>query len=169
MGNLWSFLGFDAADNQEDETPFSPLGQQQLDCMTARVKDVLPQVPIDVIRRDISVTANVDETITRLLDGTVSYTALETSVKKTTTSLGATARPVSSSATVSNESFSQEGRHKPHNASLLITAASSFASSPSERHKSFEERKQLLINTCRQRYLEKHAMIPVTSTSSDLS
>lgn len=173
MGNLWSFLGYDVADNEQDESPFSPLGQQQLDYMTSRVKDVLPQVPLDVIRRDISVTANVDETITRLLDGTVRYSPVEvSSVKKKTPTVApssppsSTSKEVSSPTTVSNDassSYKQGERHQPRQ-SLLITAASSFAKTPSERHKSFEERKQLLIDACRQRYLEKHGSNAVKST-----
>ena len=153
MGNL---LGLEGEGNQEgDASSSAPLGQQQLEYMTSRVKEVLPQVPTDVIRKDVSLTANVDETITRLLDGTVTYQP-ETAVKRTSTSGATSSSGVSSSVTSTASSSSQPQ-------GCLVTAASSFAKTPSERHKSYEERKKLLIESCRQRYMEKKGILPAMS------
>ena len=154
MGNL---LGLEGEGNQEgDASSSAPLGQQQLEYMTSRVKEVLPQVPTDVIRKDVSLTANVDETITRLLDGTVTYQS-ETAVKRTSTSGATSSSSGVSSAVTSTASSSSQPQ------GCLITAASTFAKTPSERHKSFEERKKLLIEFCRQRYMEKKGILPAMS------
>ena len=49
------------------KTVLSEMMSQSLELfsMSQTVKNVLPQVPLDVIRRDLIITSNVDETITR--------------------------------------------------------------------------------------------------------
>lgn len=41
--------------------------------MAAQVKEVLPDVPLTVIARDLQETRSVDSTISRLVDGVVHY------------------------------------------------------------------------------------------------
>lgn len=185
MGNL---LGLPEEDNEVGGGgQISALSPQQLDLMASRVKEVLPQVPLDVIRRDISQTANVDETITRLLDGTVSYQPLLviSEKEKTSPSLSSEAGATSSlpkqmssnsltspSSLSSTTSSSRESNvssssspSTPPSSSLnqsfppLSTAASTFGKTPDERHTSFEERKRLLIEAAKQRYLAKHGLL----------
>jgi len=189
MGNL---LGLPEEDNDVAGSggQISALSPQQLDLMASRVKEVLPQVSLDVIRRDINQTANVDETITRLLDGTVSYqpilvissekgktspsfslsseTGATSSLPKQMSSNSLTSpSSLSSTTSLSRESnvSSSSSPSTPPSSSLnqsfapLSMAASTFGKTPDERHKSFEERKRLLIEAAKQRYLAKHGLL----------
>lgn len=122
----------------------------QLESMSQRVKEVLPQVPLDVIRRDVSITANVDETITRLLDGTVTYKPEEPLLSSNKTSLAPLAQ--SSSPLLNN-------RNLP-----IKTGAASFGKNSNERMRSFEERKKLLIEESKLRYMIKHGLIITDDT-----
>lgn len=154
MGNL---LGF-----PEEQQPVDPVvnraatsvrtsGRPAIESMAVHVKEVLPQVPIDVIRKDLMVTANVDETITRLLDGTVPYQA----ERKQAPASVPSASPSSSSASSSPIHAVPCGPSHPP----LITAASTFAKTADERHRSFEERKKRLIDESRRRYLAKQELL----------
>lgn len=131
-----------------------------IESMAVHVKDVLPQVPMDVIRKDLTVTTNVDETITRLLDGTVTYTPERKPAPSATTSPAARPMQTATAAISSSPPFSAP-THPP-----LITAAKSFGKNADERHKSFEERKQRLIEEAKRRYLEKQALLNQASGSS---
>ena len=140
--------------HQRQQQPGSQSGQSssrpkvvsaQLESMSIRVKEVLPQVPLDVIRRDVSITANVDETITRLLDGTVMYTPEEPSNKPTIKPFLSSPSGHSSASSVSSK--------LPYN-----TAASCFGKTSGERMKSYTERKQQLIEESRLRYMIKHGL-----------
>ena len=125
-----------------------------IESMAVHVKEVLPQVPIDVIRKDLTVTTNVDETITRLLDGTVVYEP-----EKKPSPTAAVRSPNPTAAPSSFKSCSNS--HPP-----LITAASSFGKSADERHKSFEERKQKLIEESKRRYLAKQELLKRDQTEA---
>ena len=119
--------------------------------MCCRVKEVLPQVPIDVITRDLRITGDVDETITRLLDGTVKYTPQTA----TTTPVQASSSQLSSKPVTSTDQASGNPSSTTDVPSLS-TAASSFGKDSRERMKSLEERKKMLIEASRIRYLAKH-------------
>lgn len=141
MGNLLVnyFNQTENEDPSEEEVSGergSTTSSSEVQIMCCRVKEVLPQVPIDVIRRDLRITGDVDETITRLLDGTVKYTPQ-------------TATTPSSQSESTDET---SGTPVPS----LSTAASSFGKDSRERMKSLEERKKLLIQASRTRYLAKH-------------
>lgn len=119
----------------------------QLELMAQKVKEVLPQVPLDVILKDIKVTTNVDETISRLLEGSVPYVP-EAPPKPTPT-------PDSKSAsnTSSNNSFVSTESSK-----LFYCGSSTFGKNATERTKSYQERKEALIQTARRRYLERKGL-----------
>lgn len=152
MGN-WLANYFYQTDDQAPsgesrESPRSTTSSSDLESMCHRVKEVLPQVPKDVIIRDLRITADVDESITRLLDGTVKYIPISSSLTP------------SSSSTPLKPSSSQTS-DKPSPASIadapsLSTAASSFGNNSNERMKSLEERKKMLVEASRIRYLAKH-------------
>ncbi|RWS08026.1 ancient ubiquitous protein 1-like protein [Dinothrombium tinctorium] len=118
----------------------------QIERMAIRVKEVLPQVPIEVVKKDLAITANIDETITRLLDGTISYKA-ETVVNSRPE---AQTQKDSQSSNQSNISKSELG---------LNTSAKTFGKSAFERMRSYKERKEALIEASRARYLRKHPEI----------
>jgi len=146
MGNI---LGGEAVEDPLEDP--SPLGRDQLEQMTCRVQEVLPHVPRNAIYRDLQVTASIDETITRFIEGIVTYQP----VVPANDNKPSTPQSSLSSTSVSSTSCGQTS---------LITAADTFASTPEQRHQSFEERKKLLIDVCRRRYLEKHGMLPVVSS-----
>jgi len=122
----------------------------QIDMMLTRVRDVLPQVPIEVIRRDLLITASVDETITRLLDGTVTYVPLA----QASTSASTSASPFKESTSLQLASV-QAAKLDAASLPSLHVPASSFSKSPTERMKSYQERKQALIDAARIRYMHK--------------
>ncbi|XP_064631111.1 lipid droplet-regulating VLDL assembly factor AUP1-like [Lineus longissimus] len=111
----------------------SPEEDQRLNLMTQQVKEVLTQVPLHVIKRDLSTTRDVDMTITNLLEGTVAYTP--------------------------EDSAPQKPKPNPMALSPVKIAAKSFSKSSQERHQSFEERKKILIDTAREKYMMKHGML----------
>lgn len=141
--------------------------------MAQTVKGVLPQVPIDVIRRDLIVTNNVDETITRLLDGTVYYDAepeeapapaakKEEPVKKEATTSSDAGKAAASSA--SGQEAGQSNPVKPEKELKTIspmtfsTKAATFEKDPQLRMKSYQERKKQLLEIARAHYIEKHGL-----------
>lgn len=128
----------------------------QLESMVRSVKDVLPQVPISVIRSDLNITSNIEETITRLVDGTIQYTP-EVPAKKSPSESSA------NTSTVAPVDASFLKNPPPSTLPHLSTKADSFGRSASERHKSFQERKQQLIEAARLRYMMKHNMFSTTA------
>jgi len=129
--------------------PVSPAGndhqiragsQQQAEVaaelMTKQVKDVLPQCPIDVIRKDLLVTKDVDQTLTRLLEGVVKYSTVTTTVAPPEKVQLPTISP-----------------------KLSDTAAKTFSGKPQDRQLSLEERKHALIESARKKYMAKHGML----------
>ena len=131
--------------------------------MASRVKEVLPQVPLDTIQRDLSVTNSIDETITRLLDGILSFTEEPTSQTATNScSTGSTAA-VSRSDSSNKDDDDKDDCSKPVQPTpepepSLNTAAKTFSTSPTKRMESFKQRKQDLIQAARQRYMRKHGL-----------
>uniref|UniRef100_T1IIU4 Lipid droplet-regulating VLDL assembly factor AUP1 n=1 Tax=Strigamia maritima TaxID=126957 RepID=T1IIU4_STRMM len=154
--------------------------------MAQQVKEVLPNVPLEVIRRDLLRTRNVDLTITNILEGLVPFVP-ETSQEQMTFVDSNSSQPESSindgfsgspglqpqscatTSDNSNVSFSSAvsiGRKSILNATIFSlwwfqasdfsTAASSFGKSAEERMMSFQERKQQLIEHARKLYIEKH-------------
>lgn len=90
----------------------------------------------------------MDHTITNILEGHIRYTPESQRRQSSPSSVPSTSslsKP-SSSATASSSSYSAS----------LIAAASTFGKSAQERTLSFQERKKLLIENARKRYIEKH-------------
>ncbi|XP_006825962.2 LOW QUALITY PROTEIN: lipid droplet-regulating VLDL assembly factor AUP1 homolog [Saccoglossus kowalevskii] len=109
--------------------------------MASQVKEVLPHVPEDVIRKDLEKTSCVDTTISRILEGQVHFVPIDTSPSSGDGEAdlleGATAMP--------------SGTSTPLTPSPSATqfSASHFSRSANERQMSFEERKQALYDTAR--------------------
>ncbi|XP_017774099.1 PREDICTED: ancient ubiquitous protein 1-like [Nicrophorus vespilloides] len=116
--------------------------------MGLQVKEVLPLVPMEDIIKDLIKTRNVDVTITNILDGAVDY--IPESVNAVP--VASTSSPIISTSSSFGPS-SSNGSKDPFN-----TAAESFGKSASERSLSFQERKRLLIENARRRYIEKHGL-----------
>ncbi|XP_063233152.1 lipid droplet-regulating VLDL assembly factor AUP1-like [Bacillus rossius redtenbacheri] len=110
----------------------APRTDPVLQGMADRVAEVLPDVPLDVILRDVGRTQSVDATIANILDGVVPYTPLRT--PRSTPAPAASAAPVPEGA----------------------GASSSFPRSAQDRMQSFQFRKARLIETARRKYIEKH-------------
>ncbi|XP_069488610.1 lipid droplet-regulating VLDL assembly factor AUP1 isoform X2 [Ambystoma mexicanum] len=115
----------------------------RLSGMAQQVKEVLPHVPLNVIKRDLTKTSCVDTTIANLLEGTVSFAAEDTSSGSTSElALSATGTELKHSLYGSTQS------PKP--------TAKTFARSPTARHLSLQERKDALYDYARSRYLQKY-------------
>ncbi|KAG1700934.1 Ancient ubiquitous protein 1 [Nymphon striatum] len=104
--------------------------------MCLQVKEVIPHVPLNVIKKDIVKTNSVDTTIMHLLEGTIAYTPEKVQ------------NPSSSQSSSSSQS-----QPSP---SVSETAAKSFQKTSEGRHLSLQERKLLLIENAKRRYIEKH-------------
>lgn len=115
-----------------------------IDDMARKVKEVLPQVPLAIIKNDIAITNNIDDTIERILNGNVPYSPEVSSVNdksKASSSSGS-----SSGSTASIES----GK---------MFCGSSFGKTAEDRTKSFQERKEHLYRVARMRYIQKHKLV----------
>ena len=144
--------------------------------MAQTVKNVLPQVPIDVIRRDLIVTNNVDETITRLLDATVYYD-VETEIlppikkeeikteqtKEEQLRVGDNIASAASNAELKEQISNLEStRIEEENSAIspmsFSTKAATFEKDPQLRMRSYQERKEKLLEIARAHYLYKNSL-----------
>ncbi|XP_068800117.1 lipid droplet-regulating VLDL assembly factor AUP1 isoform X2 [Struthio camelus] len=118
----------------------------RITAMAQRVKEVLPHVPLEVIRTDLAQTNCVDTTIANLLEGRVPFfpesKEASADLPDPSTSQAAAASAVQGSIAVPSS--------KP--------ATKQFAKSPVERHLSLQERKRALYDYARRRFAEKHGM-----------
>ncbi|XP_062855826.1 lipid droplet-regulating VLDL assembly factor AUP1 isoform X2 [Trichomycterus rosablanca] len=106
--------------------------------MALQVKDVLPDVPLSVITRDLLQTNCVDTTITNLLESTEQYHT----------------EPAAGPSRPSTSTKSPVASPPP----TLEPTAKSFGKSPEHRHMSLQERKAALYEYARRRYIEKHGL-----------
>ncbi|XP_071946907.1 lipid droplet-regulating VLDL assembly factor AUP1-like [Antedon mediterranea] len=107
--------------------------------MAKQVKEVLVDVPIQVILQDIARTDSIDTTISNILEKRVTYTPESLS------------SPLSSSQKDSKPPIVPPGSAK--------YAAATFSRNSHERMQSFEERKSALLDNARRRYKEKHGIM----------
>ncbi|NXG76119.1 AUP1 protein, partial [Baryphthengus martii] len=111
--------------------------QARITAMAQRVKEVLPHVPLEVIRIDLAQTSCVDTTIANLLEGRVPFFPESeepgTDLPAPSTSQAAAAFGIQDSVAVPSS--------KP--------ATKQFAKSPMERHTSLQERKRALYDYAR--------------------
>ncbi|XP_032542127.1 ancient ubiquitous protein 1 [Chiroxiphia lanceolata] len=118
----------------------------QVVAMAQQVKEVLPHVPLEVIRTDLAQTNCVDTTIANLLEGRVSFfpesQEAGTDLPTLSTSQAAAASGIQGSVA----------------APSAKTATKQFAKSPVERHLSLQERKRALYDYARRRFTEKHGV-----------
>ncbi|KAL2305518.1 hypothetical protein Nmel_007506 [Mimus melanotis] len=111
--------------------------------MAQQVKEVLPHVPLEVIRTDLVQTNCVDTTIANLLEGRVPFfpeSKEAGDLPAPSTSQAAAASGIQGSVAAPSS--------KP--------ATKQFAKSPVERHLSLQERKRALYDYARRRFAEKH-------------
>lgn len=117
-----------------------------VEVMARKVKEVLPQVPLAIIKSDIVITKNIDDTIERILNGNVPYTP------EVMPSANDTSKASTSSGPVAGGVSSLE-------ASAKMFCGSSFGKTAEERTKSFQERKEHLYRVARMRYIQKHKLV----------
>uniref|UniRef100_A0A674D4K0 Lipid droplet-regulating VLDL assembly factor AUP1 n=1 Tax=Salmo trutta TaxID=8032 RepID=A0A674D4K0_SALTR len=126
-------MGFMVRSSGVEELRISRMAQQ--------VKEVLPDIPLGVITRDLVQTNCVDTTITNLLESTEEFPLEATG--------GATSAPGPSWRSLS---FSAAP------APTIKPAAKSFGKSAVDRHMSLQERKEAMYEFARRRYIEKHGL-----------
>ncbi|XP_070959545.1 lipid droplet-regulating VLDL assembly factor AUP1-like [Oncorhynchus clarkii lewisi] len=136
-------LGFMIRSSGVEELRISRMAQQ--------VKEVLPDIPLGIITRDLVQTNCVDTTITNLLESTEVFPVEVTG--GATSAPGPAWRPLSSSAAP---------------ALTIKPAAKSFGKSPVDRHMSLQERKEALYEFARRRYIEKHELEQDETSEQDL-
>ncbi|XP_076364775.1 lipid droplet-regulating VLDL assembly factor AUP1-like isoform X2 [Tachypleus tridentatus] len=119
--------------------------------LASQVKEVLPHVPLEVIKKDLATTRCIDTTLTRLLEGTVIFTPESVSSQP----------PKDSISTPSTSAVCLEGKSRTSDSlfSTPSTAAQTFGTTAEERMQSYQDRKAQLIETARRRYKEKHKMV----------
>ncbi|KAK2154213.1 hypothetical protein LSH36_274g01040 [Paralvinella palmiformis] len=112
--------------------------------MAQQVKEVLPHVPLNIIRTDLALTKDVDLTITNILEGRVQFSPEEPGVEATpSTSVANSSQQKQTSATTSPSDVS--------------SGTTSFSKNSQDRHLSLADRKKALVENARRRYLEKQA------------
>ncbi|KAM4673853.1 lipid droplet-regulating VLDL assembly factor AUP1 isoform 5-T5 [Amazona ochrocephala] len=116
---------------------------RRIAAMVQQVKEVLPHVPLEVIRIDLAQTNCVDTTIANLLEGRVSFFP-DSREAGTDLSAPATSQAPAASGILGS---SAEPSSK--------AAAKQFARSPVERHLSLQERKRALYDYARRRFAER--------------
>lgn len=130
-----SGLGARPRSAPQSYVPQSSVAENRVGRMALQVKEVLPDIPLSVITRDLVETNCVDTTITHLLERAEEFS--------TAASFGSS-RPSSSSAAAP--------------APIYTPASKAFGKSPIERHMSLQERKDALYDYARRRYIEKHGL-----------
>ena len=110
--------------------------------MALKVKEVLSQVPLSVIKTDIMKTQNIDDTIERILTGLVQYIPEES-------------WPKESNAIDSTSSHSSNRLANTESNKLFYCGTETFGKTSFDRSKSFKERKEHLFRVARTRYLQK--------------
>jgi len=111
-----------------------PQSTSKIDKMVQQVKDVLPQVPISVIRKDILKSKSVDATLANILEGNVPYTPL-----------------------TSEEIQTEKGKQLEKRSASVDRQVNPAQNLPdSTKSLSYQEKKKLMIDEARRRYLEKH-------------
>ncbi|XP_062903219.1 lipid droplet-regulating VLDL assembly factor AUP1 isoform X2 [Mobula hypostoma] len=129
--------------------------------MAKQVKEVLPHIPLNVIKMDLVTTKCVDTTITNLLEGRVQFAPEEVSVSSSSLSLSNTPHAAPHNLTMSQKKVP---RHVP---SPKLISKTTFEKSPVDRHLSLQERKEALYAYARRRYIEKHELQIQTDESQD--
>ncbi|XP_058049345.1 lipid droplet-regulating VLDL assembly factor AUP1 isoform X2 [Ahaetulla prasina] len=115
----------------------------QLIGMARRVREVLPQVPMAAIRKDLAQTNCVDTTIANLLEGRVPF------VPEAETEGFVAAAP------------SFYGAQDPSTSRMSPASGKVFARSAEARQLSLQERKQALWDYARRKYTEKYGIAHV--------
>ncbi|CAK1550925.1 unnamed protein product [Leptosia nina] len=103
--------------------------------LARQVKEVLPNVPLQDIMKDLAKTRSVDVTITNFLEGLTPYTP----------EYPAASEP-------------QPSTSAPQPKYITPPPTGVFPKTARERQMSFQERKAQMIAEARQRYIEKHAI-----------
>ncbi|XP_072112859.1 lipid droplet-regulating VLDL assembly factor AUP1 isoform X2 [Mobula birostris] len=129
--------------------------------MAKQVKEVLPHIPLNVIKMDLVTTKCVDTTITNLLEGRVQFAPEEVSVSSSSLSLSNKPHAAPHNLTMSQKKVP---RHVP---SPKLISKTTFEKSPVDRHLSLQERKEALYAYARRRYIEKHGLQTQTDESQD--
>ncbi|XP_048745570.1 lipid droplet-regulating VLDL assembly factor AUP1-like [Ostrea edulis] len=113
----------------------------ELQRMIQQVQDVLPDIPAAVILEDLEKTREVDLTITNILEGKVSTEPQKNS--QTSDKLSHIRKKINVDMAPSQQKYGD----------------TTFHPVASNRMLSLEERKQIMLETARQRYKEKHGLL----------
>ncbi|OTF69440.1 hypothetical protein BLA29_012712 [Euroglyphus maynei] len=116
--------------------------------MAIKVKEILPQVPMDVIKADIAITNNIDDTVERILNGVVKFEPEQSLAEK----LDNNGQQSVLSTTMNNNIKISAIENKNF-------AAKSFGKTSAERVSSFQERKAQMYRAARIRYLQKRGLL----------
>ncbi|XP_069779593.1 lipid droplet-regulating VLDL assembly factor AUP1 [Narcine bancroftii] len=129
--------------------------------MAKQVKEVLPHIPLNVIKMDLVSTKCVDTTITNLLEGRVQFAPEDVSASPSSLSLSNKPHMTLRSLTTSQKKMPKDAlAPKP-------APKTTFEKSPVDRHLSLQERKEVLYAYARRRYIEKHGLQAQSEVSQD--
>jgi len=109
--------------------------------MIEQIKNVLPQVPVKIIKNELESTKNVDLTIAHLLDGSIQYTPLSDEDQQ----------KENKDIELKRKSIIQKA-----NDAAKKAASATTPTSWKDRQLSFQEKKKIMIENARVKYLELH-------------
>ena len=119
----------------------------KIDEYSQKVKEILPQVPLNVIKEDIAITNNIDDTVERILNGVVKFEPEPQQQQQSSSvndhSIQSTLNTNIKISAIDNKNF----------------AAKTFGKTSSERVSSFQERKEQMYRMARIRYLRKRGLV----------
>lgn len=120
----------------------------ELSRMAQQVKDVLPDTPLSVIENDLLKTKDVDKTISNILEGKIVIppNASDNSILFVAPTILQASPEIREKVNTQISPAQQK------------YSATYFPKSSNDRHQSFEERKKIMLETARQRYIEKHGL-----------
>lgn len=134
-----SSVGFDSRSSSKENTRIAKMAEQ--------VMEVLPHVPLSVVKAELVKTNCIDATITNLLEW-------RTFTQEEEVPFGASAVPSTSASWFSTTTVSRPLDIVPSSK----TTVKSFGKSAPERQLSLQERKEALYEYARRRYREKHGL-----------
>ncbi|XP_052098638.1 lipid droplet-regulating VLDL assembly factor AUP1-like [Mytilus californianus] len=126
----------------------NPAELAEVSKMAQQVKEVLPDTPLSVIEKDLLKTKDIDRTISNILEGkiVIPRNASDSSILTVPSSIPEVSQEIRDK--VNTQVSPAQQKYSAHY----------FPKSSSDRHQSFEERKKIMIETARQRYIEKHGL-----------
>nr|XP_027204026.1 ancient ubiquitous protein 1-like isoform X2 [Dermatophagoides pteronyssinus] len=127
--------------------------ESKINDYSKKVKEILPQVPLDVIKADILITNNIDDTVERILNGIVKFIPEKQQQSSSVDEKLLLDKDVPSTSSITSNDI------KIPVVDNKNFGAKTFGKTSTERISSFQERKAQMYRMARIRYLQKRGLL----------